>query len=228
MDGQSCRWKGDGLGHPGDEGPVPLPICVAQGCIRCPELVANRRCIVHGYGLNGRSWVGTRVLFVGEAPGYKGADVTGVPFTRDRSGVRLQQVLIELGLSGESDPRVEKPRLDCFITNVVRCNPPANRTPSRTEIGQCLPYLWQEIELIQPSILVPIGNVAAREVFCLLGRPAMPITLIHGRVFEGAGLQVVPMRHPARISNADLARFVDVMRRLLALAPGTTVRTREG
>ena len=191
-------------------------IRVAQGCTRCAELVANRRCIVHGYGLNAPLGRAKRVLFVGEAPGYKGGDLTGVPFTRDRSGVRLQQALIELGLSEEGHPRVERPRLRCFITNVVRCNPPANRTPRRGEIDHCLPYLWQEMELVQPDIVVPIGNVAARAVFPrLLGQPAMPITRMHARVLDGSGVRVVPMRHPARISNADLDRFVRVMRGLL-------------
>ena len=81
-------------------------IRLAQGCNCCPELVANRRRIVHGYGPPS-----ARVFLIGEAPGYKGADLTGVPFTCDRSGVRLQRVLSELGLSDEVDPRAERPRL---------------------------------------------------------------------------------------------------------------------
>ena len=187
-------------------------ICVAQGCTRCPELAANRSCIVHGYGA-----AGARVLFIGEAPGYKGGDVTGVPFTLDRSGVRLQRMLIELGLSYETDPRLKEPRLRCFITNVVRCNPPSNRTPTRAEAANCLPYLWQELELVNPGIVVPVGNVAARAVFLhLLGEPAPPITTVHARIFSHDSGWVVPMRHPARISNADLAIFAAVLRRLLS------------
>jgi uracil-DNA glycosylase family 4 len=186
-------------------------IRVAEGCARCPELVANRSCIVHGYGSTGAC-----VLFIGEAPGYRGGDVTGVPFTLDRSGVRLQRMLIELGLSSETDPRLEQPRLRCFITNVVRCNPPSNRTPTRTEAANCLHYLWQELELVAPRIVVPVGNVAARAVFPhLLDQAAPPITKAHAQVFSHDGGCVVPMRHPARISNADLARFTAVLRRLL-------------
>ncbi len=194
-------------------------IRVAQGCTRCPALTANRRRIVHGYGLSPLtvgSHPGVRVLFVGEAPGYKGGDLTGVPFTRDRSGVRLQQVLIELGLSEERDSRVEQPRLRCFVTNVVRCNPPGNRTPTRAEVANCLPYLWQEIDLLNAEIIVPMGNVAAQALFPrLVGRPAPPIGQTHARVFAGNGVTVVPMRHPARATRADLMRFVATMRALL-------------
>ena len=186
-------------------------IRVAEGCARCPELVANRRCIVHGYGSPASG-----VFFVGEAPGYKGGDQTGVPFTRDRSGVRLQRVLIDLGVSEETESRVERPRLRCFVTNIVRCNPPSNRRPTRTEIANCLPHLWREIELLRPRIMVPLGNVAAQALLPrLAGQLSPPITQAHARVFEGEGVMVAPMRHPARISNADLAHFVEVMRSLL-------------
>jgi uracil-DNA glycosylase family 4 len=191
-----------------------MDLRLAKGCRRCAALVANRRCIVHGYGLNGGK-PPLRIVFVGEAPGRKGADLTGVPFTRDRSGVRLQQALIELGLSDEHDPRSPQPRLRCFITNVVRCNPPANRTPRQHEIENCLPYLWQEIDLLRPDVIVPIGNVATRAIFPkLAGEPAPPITHVHAQVV-GQAPCLLPIRHPARISNADLARFVSTLRAFL-------------
>jgi DNA polymerase len=193
---------------------------LAGGCQRCPALVANRRQIVHGYGrLPGD---GARaVLFVGEAPGIRGGDATGVPFTRDRSGLRLQRVLIRLGLSAESDPRVEAPRLLCVVTNVVRCNPPRNRTPSRAEIESCLPYLWQEIEICQPQIVVPVGNVAAKAIIPrLTGQPAPPIGQCQAQVLGSQPL-IVPMRHPARSSNADLDHFIAVMQGLLSIPPGS-------
>lgn len=192
---------------------VEAPVRIPGACSRCPMLVANRRRIVQGYGPSE-----ARVLLVGEAPGYKGADLTGVPFTRDRSGVRLQRVLIALGLSDETDPRAERPRLRCFVTNLVRCNPPSNRTPSRAEVDNCVPYLWQELELLRPRIIVPVGAVAAQAVFSrLLDRPAPPITQAHAQVVRGDGVIIVPMRHPARSSNHELDRFVAVMRPLLAV-----------
>jgi len=192
---------------------------LAEGCSRCPALAVNRRRIVHGYGA-----ADARVLFVGEAPGCKGADLTGVPFTRDRSGVRFQQMLLALGLSAETDPRIEHPHLTCFVTNIVRCNPPANRAPSREEIANCLPYLWQELALVQPDITVPVGGVAAQELFThLLGRPAPPISQAHAQVFTipeqrrylsdmATPRILLPMRHPSRISNAEMERFIAAMR----------------
>ncbi len=186
-------------------------IPVAEGCTRCSALLASRHCIVHGYGSPEAS-----VVLIGEAPGYKGGDLTGVPFTRDRSGVRLRQLLIELELSAETDPHVERPQLRCFVTNVVRCNPPSNRTPSRAEIANCQPYLWQELALLKSRIVVPMGNVATQVLFLgLKSQPAPPIRLAHAQIFSENGMSIVPMRHPARISNADLQRFVAVLRPLL-------------
>lgn len=186
-------------------------IRVAKDCTRCPSLVENRRCIVHGYGPPDAG-----VVFVGEAPGCKGGDLTGVPFTRDRSGVRLQRLFSRLGLSDEVDPRIERPRLRCFVTNVVRCNPPSNRTPTRAEIANCQPYLWRELALLQPRIIVPLGNVAARAVFArLLDEPAPPITQVHAQIFSKDGWVLLPMLHPARISNADLDRFALLLQPLL-------------
>ena len=192
-------------------------------CNRCPALAANRRCIVHGYGP-----APARVLFVGEAPGTHGADQTGVPFTRDRSGKRLQQVLIDLGLSSETDPRAEHPQLQCYVTNVVRCNPPANRRPMPAEIAACLPALWSDLAAVQPEFVIPVGGLAWQVIgHALLGRPVPPITRVHAQAWPidtagGSGPRlIVPMRHPARISNAGLSQFVAVMSELLEPVPRT-------
>src|SRR3954447_18345641 len=110
-----------------------------QSCTRCPALVASRCRIVHGYGDPG-----ARIVFVGEAPGQQGADRTGVPFSGDKSGRALQRILIALGLAEEREPTM-RPQLRCFITNVVRCCPPANRTPMPAEVTSCAPFLAFEL-----------------------------------------------------------------------------------
>ena len=102
-------------------------------CDLCEELARNRTTIVNGYG----DFQAT-ALYIGEAPGVLGANITGVPFTRDRSGVLLQKMLHKIGMN-KTDPRCERPVLkDAYITNIVRCNPrnkdKTNRTPTRREI----------------------------------------------------------------------------------------------
>ena len=135
----------------------PTPFIPARECTCCPALVANRQRIVRGYGDPP-----ARLLMVGEAPGVHGADRTGVPFTGDRSGRRVQALLMRLGLSQETDPAVETPRLrGVWLTNVVRCNPPGNRNPTAAEVANCAPYLRAELEKIRPDVVATLGNFAA-------------------------------------------------------------------
>src|SRR5690349_1159646 len=103
-----------------------------KSCVSCKELVKTRSRVVIGYGD-----VNAKILLIGEAPGRLGADVTGIPFTRDRSGVFLQRMLGKIGLN-ESEPENELPILrDVYITNIVKCNPQgstgANRSPKKDE-----------------------------------------------------------------------------------------------
>lgn len=193
-------------------GETPPP--VADGCRCCPELVANRHRIVHGWGT-----VPARVMIVGEAPGVKGADRTGVPFTGDRSGRRLQALLIRLGLSLATDPADPAPPLrDCFLSNAVRCNPPGNRRPTRTEIAACAPHLLAELALVRPRLIVAVGGVAAGVLAAhLLGRPLPPIRQAHARpVALPEGRWLLPMLHPSRASNAALDEVAGVLHRELA------------
>ncbi|MCH8292008.1 uracil-DNA glycosylase [Candidatus Poribacteria bacterium] len=193
--------------------PLVNPLNLSQTCFRCAELVRNRRRIVHGYGDANADF-----LFIGEASGKKGADLTGVPFTRDVSGLRLQRLLIRLGLSQETDARCESPRLiNCYVTNLVRCNPPENRNPTHTEIENCQPYLVEEIQRILPKVVIPIGNFATRWVFRKYrGISSEPIMRIHASVFEGTPFTIVPMKHPARISHRMLAEIEAALRQFMA------------
>ena len=183
-------------------------------CTRCPALVANRSRIVHGYGDPN-----AQLMVVGEAPGYRGGDRTGVPFTSDRSGRRVQALLIALGLSAETKPGVPRPRLrGAYVTNVVRCNPPRNRNPSASEIANCTPYLLEELASIRPRIVATLGAFAARWAFAHRLQQPLPagIRRLHGRAWPAGDATLVTLVHPARASNAQLALAERVLRDLLA------------
>lgn len=182
-------------------------------CSHCPALVTNRHRIVHGYGDPQ-----ARVMIVGEAPGYLGADRTGVPFTGDRSGRRVQALLIRLGLSEESDPVAELPRLHgVFLTNVVRCNPPGNRNPTPVEIANCAPYLQLERESIRPEMIATFGTFAAVWAFKELLGQNLPtgIRQLHGRTWQAGDVTLLCLVHPARASNAQMMVAEKALERLL-------------
>jgi uracil-DNA glycosylase len=182
-------------------------------CSLCPALAANRQRIVHGYGDPQ-----ARLLIVGEAPGYLGADRTGVPFSGDRSGRRVQALLIRLGLSLETDPAVEQPRLrGVYLTNVVRCNPPGNRNPTPAEVANCAPYLASELAAIGPQVVATLGTFAARWGFgTLLGQaPPAGIRELHGQAWPAGAGTLLTLVHPARASHAQLAAAEDALRSLL-------------
>jgi DNA polymerase len=188
-------------------------------CFLCAVLAANRQRIVHGYGDPE-----ARVLLVGEAPGYRGADRTGVPFTGDRSGRRVQALLIRLGLSEENDPALATPRLrGVFISNVVRCNPPGNRNPTPAEVANCAPFLRRELEAIRPEVVVTLGNFAAAWAFRELLHAEMPagIRELHGQTWSAGDMTLLTLVHPARASTAQMAVAVEVLGTLLGVA-GTT------
>ena len=181
-----------------------------QSCARCPALVASRSRIVHGYGDPS-----AQIIFIGEAPGQHGADRTGVPFSGDKSGRALQRMLIELELSEDQQPS-DQPQLRCFVTNIVRCCPPANRTPTLREQASCAPFLAAELDAINPQIIVPIGLQALRTVARrYLDATPSAIRPLHAIPIYSAGRVIVPLIHPSRISSAQVETFVAAMRRVI-------------
>jgi uracil-DNA glycosylase family 4 len=125
------------------------------------------------------------LMFVGEAPGAE-EDRQGLPFV-GRAGKLLDQLLEEVGLA----------RDDVFITNVLKHRPPGNRDPQPDEISACKPYLFRQIELIEPRVICTLGNFATK----LLTRSNRGIMSCRGRpqVHELGGLWVrlYPLCHPA-------------------------------
>ena len=97
---------------------------------------------------------GARIMFIGEAPGRKGADRTRVPFSGDQSGANLDRFLNSIDLRRE----------EIFITSAALCNPRtesgANRKPTQKELANCSDFLRRTIELINPRVIVTLGSVA--------------------------------------------------------------------
>ncbi|HAF69970.1 TPA: uracil-DNA glycosylase [Candidatus Acetothermia bacterium] len=148
----------------------------AQGCQRC-GLAQGRTNLVFGEG-DPRA----ELMFVGEGPGEV-EDQTGRPFVGP-AGQLLTQILASVGID----------RKEVYITNVVKCRPPGNRVPTRQEMDSCWEWLAAQIALINPRIIVTLGNAATQK---LLGRPE-GIGQLRGRFFRWkGGIEVFPMFHPS-------------------------------
>ena len=134
----------------------------ASTCTRCP-LAEGRTQVVFGVGDPGAD-----LLFVGEGPGRE-EDLAGEPFV-GRSGKLLDRLMWEeIGLT----------RAECYIANVVKCRPPNNRDPAPGEIEACRPYLAEQITLIDPAVIVTLGNFATK----LLLETTRGIRELRGQVF---------------------------------------------
>lgn len=147
-----------------------------RGCTRCAELAASRTQVVPGV-----LPAGARLLLVGEAPGAT-EDSTGVPFA-GRAGQLLDGVLESAGLD----------RSQVGVVNVLRCRPPANRKPSRTEVAACRPWLAAQLALADPELVVTLGGTAAE---WFLGR-GVRLGASRGVVHEVDGRRVVVTYHPS-------------------------------
>lgn len=124
-------------------------ISEATNCVRCPAL-CERAAVLSD--LNGP--INARVVFIGEAPGRKGADRTRVPFSGDQSGKNFERFLASAGLT----------RSEVFITSAALCNPRTdsgtNRRPTSQELRNCSDFLRRTIALIDPAVVVTLGGVA--------------------------------------------------------------------
>ena len=166
-------------------------------CTRC-DLAATRRRVVVGSGPRP-----PRLVVVGEAPGRQ-EDEGGEPFI-GRSGELLFRLLGEVGLARE----------ECFVTNVVKCRPPAKRTPRPREIAACAPWFALQMAEMGAAPLLALGATAARSVF----GATRGIGVIHGRVLEVDGRRGLATYHPAAaLRGGD--RVVAAMREDLATVRG--------
>jgi uracil-DNA glycosylase family 4 len=145
-------------------------------CTRCKLHTLGRRQIVFGVGNPNAD-----LMFVGEAPGAD-EDVQGIPFV-GRAGQLLTKII----------EAIELERDDVYIANVIKCRPPQNRNPEPDEVETCEPFLFRQIDIVKPKVIVALGKFAAQALL----RTDAPISRLRGRVFEYRGSKLIPTFHPA-------------------------------
>lgn len=186
------------------------PYGMDEDCTNCARAETRER-IVHGYGD-----AEAEFLVVGETP-TAGAQATGVPFTGDAAGERLQATLGELSLS-RSPPGDPEPALqNVYLTYLTRCHGP--EAPTDGEVRACEPFLNAEIRTINPEILVPVGERTLRTLapdYTTKAPDQFDIDEAHATAIRGRGFELVPMRRLDEQTDAETAAFVDRMRELMA------------
>lgn len=168
---------------------------IAAGCTAC-GLATTRTQVVFGDGSPEAA-----VMFVGEAPGFH-EDQQGVPFV-GAAGQLLDRLLGEIGLR----------RDETYIANVLKCRPPGNRDPLPDEIEACQGYLRRQLELVDPRVVITLGNFATR----LLLKRDVGITRLRGQTYPWWGRTLVPTFHPAAALRGG-ERVLGQMREDFALA----------
>jgi len=149
---------------------------IGPECSRCKLHTLGRKQVVFGVGNPDAN-----LMFVGEAPGAD-EDIQGIPFV-GRAGQLLTKIIEAIDLK----------RDDVYIANVIKCRPPQNRNPEQDEVDTCEPFLFQQIDVIKPKVIVALGTFAARALL----RTLDPISRLRGRVFEYRGAKLIPTFHPA-------------------------------
>lgn len=149
---------------------------IGPDCSRCKLSGLGRRQVVFGVGD-----AGADLMFVGEGPGFE-EDQQGIPFV-GRAGQLLTKMI----------EAIDMRRDQVYIANVVKCRPPENRNPEPDEIATCEPFLFRQIEIVKPKVIVALGKFAAQTLL----RSAAPISKLRGRDYPFHGATLVPTFHPA-------------------------------
>ena len=188
-------------------------------CALCPRLAelrrANRAAFPGWHNAPVASFGdrGARLLLVGLAPGLRGANRTGRPFTGDHAGEILYRTLIDYGFARgdyRAAPDDGLELIDCRITNAVRCVPPENR-PTGAEINACRRFLSAELRAPPPRVVLPLGGIAHASVIRALGLPLRHMPFRHGAIYRPAQAPIlVPCYHCSRY-NLNTGRLTPAM-----------------
>jgi uracil-DNA glycosylase family 4 len=170
-------------------------------CTRCKLHSLGRKQIVYGVGSPDAD-----LMFVGEAPGAD-EDIQGEPFV-GRAGQLLTKIIEAMGLRRE----------DVYIANLIKCRPPQNRNPEPDEVIQCEPFLFRQIDVIKPKVIVALGKFAAQALL----RTTDPITRLRGREFQYRDAILMPTYHPAYLLRTPSAKreVWEDMKRVSAILKG--------
>jgi uracil-DNA glycosylase family 4 len=157
----------------------------AAACTLCPAMCERTAVLSE---LNGS--LDARVLFVGEAPGRRGADRTRIPFSGDQSGKNFERFLASIDLT----------RAQIFITSAALCNPRkpsgANRRPGASEISNCSEFLRRTIALVNPRVIVTLGGVALAALK-QVHYHELNLREHAGKIHRWQGRVLVPLYHPS-------------------------------
>jgi DNA polymerase len=175
-----------------------LRVEIGPDCTRCKLHTLGRKQVVFGVGNPNAD-----LMFVGEAPGAD-EDIQGEPFV-GRAGQLLTKIIEAIGMK----------RSDVYIANVIKCRPPGNRNPEPDEVEQCEPFLFRQIDIIKPKVIVALGKFAAQSLL----RTTDPITRLRGREYKFRSAILMPTFHPAYLlRNPSSKREVwEDMKRVRAL-----------
>ena len=148
----------------------------AKNCKKC-SLYESRKSVVFGDGDLNRPW-----MFIGEAPG-ESEDRSGKPFV-GAAGKLLDKMILAMKL---------KRGRNTYITNVIKCRPPNNRNPNPIEINNCQNYLSEQINLINPLIIITLGKIAANAIL----KNELPLNILRGKMHHYNNISVLCTYHPS-------------------------------
>jgi len=149
---------------------------IGPDCQRCKLHTLGRRQVVFGVGNPDAD-----LMFVGEGPGGD-EDIQGEPFV-GRAGQLLTKIIEAIGMK----------RSDVYIANVIKCRPPGNRNPEPDEVERCEPFLFRQIDIVKPKVIVALGKFAAQSLL----KTSDPITRLRGREYRFRSATLIPTFHPA-------------------------------
>jgi len=181
------------------------PYGMDEDCRNCPGLCDVRDRVVHGYGD-----VSADFVFVGASPSAA-SEAAGVPFVGDDAGETFQFVLGSVGLN-YSLPSSTEPELEnAYVTYLARCRHP-EREATGGEVRTCEPYLNADVRMINPEVLVPVGQRALTELgeeYTTAPAAELDVAELHASTVRGRGFELAPMIHPGEQTEAETDEWVD-------------------